>query len=145
MNAMLDPRLTGLQNLERLRDSGGQAPLGSLLDFRLVDVGDGYAVFEGNPGPEHYNPAGTVHGGWISSILDSALGCAIHSRLEAGQSYTTVELKVNMVRAVTDQTGLVAARGAVIHLGRRVATSDARLETANGRLLAHGSCTCMIL
>lgn len=142
---MLDPKLTGLQNLERLRDSGGQAPLGELMDFRLVDVGDGYAVFEGNPGREHYNPAGTVHGGWISSILDSALGCAIHSRLEAGQTYTTVELKTNMIRTLTDQTGLVVARGAVIHMGRRVATSDARLENANGRLLAHGSCTCMIL
>ncbi len=142
---MLDPKLTGMQNLERLRDAGGRAPLGSLMDFRLVDVGDGFAVFEGNPGAKHYNPAGTVHGGWISSILDSALGCAIHSRLEAGQGYTTVELKINMVRALTDQTGPVTARGAVIHLGRRVATSDARLEDANGRLLAHGSCTCMIL
>ena len=142
---MLDPKLTGLQNLERLRDAGGQAPLGHLMDFRLVDVGDGYAVFEGNPGLEHYNPAGTVHGGWISSILDSALGCAIHTRLDAGQNYTTVELKVNMVCALTDRTGLVVARGAVIHLGRRVATSDARLENQQGRLLAHGSCTCMIL
>ncbi len=142
---MLDPKLTGLQNLERLREAGGRAPLGNLLDFWLVDVGDGFAVFEGNPSAEHYNPAGTVHGGWISSILDSALGCAIHSRLEAGQGYTTVELKINMVRAVTDLTGLVTARGAVIHLGRRVATSDARLEDANGKLLAHGSCTCMML
>ena len=126
-------------------DAGGQAPLGELMDFRLVDVGDGFAVFEGNPGLQHYNPAGTVHGGWIASILDSALGCAIHSRLEAGQSYTTVELKINMVRALTDQTGVVSARGAVIHMGRRVATSDARLENAQGRLLGHGSCTCMIL
>ncbi len=142
---MIDPKLTGLENLERLRDAGGRAPLGALLGFRLVDVGDGFSVFEGNPGATHYNPAGTVHGGWISSILDSALGCAIHSRLEAGQGYTTVELKINMVRALTDQTGLVTARGAVIHLGRRVATSDARLEDANGKLLAHGSCTCMIL
>ena len=142
---MLDPKLTGLQNLERLRDAGGRAPLGRLMDFQLVDAGDGFAVFEGNPGAKHYNPAGTVHGGWISAILDSALGCAIHSRLEAGQSYTTVELKINMVRALTDQTGLVTARGAIIHLGRRVATSDARLEDVNGRLLAHGSCTCMIL
>ena len=142
---MLDPKLTGLQNLERLRDAGGRAPLGRLMDFQLVDAGDGFAVFEGNPGAKHYNPAGTVHGGWISAILDSALGCAIHSRLEAGQSYTTVELKINMVRALTDQTGLVTARGAVIHLGRRVATSDARLEDVNGKLLAHGSCTCMIL
>ena len=142
---MLDPKLTGLQNLERLRDAGGRAPLGSLMDFRLIEVGDGFAVFEGNPGAKHYNPAGTVHGGWISSILDSALGCAIHSRLEAGHGYTTVELKINMVRALTDQTGPVTARGGVIHLGRRVATSDARLEDANGRLLAHGSCTCMIL
>lgn len=142
---MIDPKLTGLENLERLRDAGGRAPLGALLGFRLVDVGDGFSVFEGNPGSKHYNPAGTVHGGWISSILDSALGCAIHSRLEAGQGYTTVELKINMVRTLTDQTGLVTARGAVIHLGRRVATSDARLEDAKGKLLAHGSCTCMIL
>lgn len=142
---MLDPKLTGLQNLERMRDAGGTAPLGKLMDFRLVEVGDGFAVFEGNPAQEHYNPAGTVHGGWISAILDSALGCAIHSRLDAGQSYTTVELKINMVRALTSQTGVVSARGAIIHLGRRVATSDARLEDVNGRLLAHGSCTCMIL
>jgi uncharacterized protein (TIGR00369 family) len=142
---VLDPKLTGLQNLERMRDAGGTAPLGKLLEFRLIEVGDGFAVFEGNPGSQHYNPAGAVHGGWISAILDSALGCAIHSRLDAGQGYTTVELKVNMVRALTDQTGVVIARGAVIHLGRRVATSDARLEDRNGRLLAHGSCTCMIL
>ncbi len=142
---MLDSRLTGLQNLQRMRDAGGVAPFGKLLGFRLVEVGDGFAVFEGEPGEQHYNPAGTVHGGWISSILDSALGCAVHSRLEAGQGYTTVELKVNMVRALTEQTGLVSARGAVVHLGRRVATSDARLEDANGKLLAHGSCTCMIL
>ena len=142
---MLDPKLTGIQNLERMRDSGGIAPLGGLLGFRLIEVGDGYGVFEGEPSAKHYNPAGTVHGGWISSILDSALGCAIHSRLAARQSYTTVELKVNMVRAITDQTGLVRAKGAVIHLGKRLATSDARLEDGRGKLLAHGSCTCLIL
>jgi len=142
---VLDPKLSGLQNLERMRDAGGTAPFGKLLEFRLVEVGDGFAVFEGHPSEKHYNPAGTVHGGWISSILDSALGCAIHSRLEAGQGYTTVELKVNMVRTLTDQTGMVTARGAIVHLGRRVATSEARLEDGNGKLMAHGSCTCMIL
>jgi uncharacterized protein (TIGR00369 family) len=142
---LLDQSLSGLSNLERMRDSGGLAPLGKTLSFQLVDVGAGYAVFEGVPAEQHYNPAGTVHGGWIAAILDSALGCAVHSRLEAGQGYTTVELKTNMVRSLTAATGTVRATGTIIHLGRRVATSEARLEDASGRLLAHGSCTCMIL
>lgn len=142
---MLDDTLCGLEVMQRLVASGGQAPLGKVLDFRIVEVGDGFAVFEGTPGEAHYNPAGIVHGGWTSSVLDSALGCAIHTQLSAGQGYSTIELKVNMVRAITAQTGLVRARGEVIHLGRRMATSDAKLVDADGKLLAHGSCTCMIL
>lgn len=142
----LDPNLTGMDNLQAMIDDrGGQAPLHKALSIRLVEVGDGWAVFQGKPDESHYNPQGTVHGGWISAILDSALGCAVHTRLDAGKGYTTLELKVNMVRAVSAATGVVSARGDVVHLGRRTATSEAKLVDANGRLLAHASCTCLIL
>ncbi len=143
---MLDKTLTGLQNLQRMRDErDGQAPLHHSLAIRLTEVGDGFAVFEGEPSAAFYNPQGTVHGGWISAILDSALGCAVHTRLDAGQGYTTLELKVNMVRAISADTGVVTARGEILHLGRRVATSDGKLVDAQGKLLAHASCTCLIL
>jgi uncharacterized protein (TIGR00369 family) len=142
----LDPDLTGLENLQAMIDDrGGQAPLHKALAIRLVEVGDGWAVFQGQPDESHYNPQGTVHGGWISAILDSALGCAVHTRLGAGKGYTTLELKVNMVRAVSAATGIVSARGEIVHLGRRTATSEAKLVDTDGKLLAHASSTCLIL
>ena len=142
----LDPNRTGLENLQAMIDDlGGQAPLHRLLSIRLVEVGHGWSVFQGQPGETHYNPQGTVHGGWISAILDSALGCAVHTQLDAGKGYTTLELKVNMVRAIAASTGVVSARGDVVHLGRRTATSEAKLVDASGKLLAHASCTCLIL
>ena len=136
--------LNGREYLEALMQGRGSAPLGILLSFRLVEVGDGIAVFEGLPKAEHYNPARTVHGGWIASILDSALGCAVHTKLAPGVGYGTVELKVNFVRAMTEATGPVLCRGEVVHMGRRMATSEGRLLDAAGKLYAHGSCTCMI-
>jgi len=142
----LDPNRTGLENLQAMIDDlGGQAPLHRLLSIRLVEVGHGWSVFQGQPGETHYNPQGTVHGGWISAILDSALGCAVHTQLDAGKGYTTLELKVNMVRAIAASTGVVSARGDVVHLGRRTATSEAKLVDTSGKLLAHASCTCLIL
>jgi len=138
------PALTGREFLENLIKGEGAAPLGVVLGLRLVEVGDGLAVFEGAPKPAYYNPAGVIHGGWIASILDSALGCAIHSRLGPGVGYGTVELKVNFVRAMSEATGLVRCRGEVVHMGRRLATSEGRLTDVQGRLYAHGSCTCMI-
>ena len=115
-----------------------------LLDFRLCAVEAGRVAFEGRPAAGHYNPIGTVHGGWAATLLDSAMGCAVHSVLEAGVAYTTLEFKINLVRPITAATGPVRAEGTLVHRGRRTATSEARLTDAAGRLLAHGSCTCLL-
>lgn len=113
--------------------------------FQATEVERGRVVFLGEPSEQFYNPLGTVHGGWISMILDSALGCVVHTMLEAGQAYTTVELKVNFVRPVLAQTGRVRAEAAIVHMGGRIATSEAKLTDARGRLLAHGTSTCMVM
>jgi uncharacterized protein (TIGR00369 family) len=113
--------------------------------FQTTEAERGRVVFEGEPSEDFYNPLGTVHGGWISMILDSALGCVVHTMLEAGQAYTTVELKVNFVRPVLANTGRVRAEARIVHHGGRIATSEARLVDARGRLLAHGTSTCMIM
>lgn len=121
-----------------------QPPMCKLLGFRLIEVDQGRAVFEGTPGFQHYNPIGVVHGGLAATMLDSALGCAVHSTLPAGDGYTTLELKVNLVRAITKETGPLRAEGRIVHRGRTVATADADLKDAEGKLYAHGSTTCMI-
>jgi uncharacterized protein (TIGR00369 family) len=120
-------------------------PIMRLMGFRLAQVGEGLAVFECEPGEQHYNPIGVVHGGLAMTLLDSAMGCCVHTRLPAGTGYTTLEAKVNMVRAITAKTGLVRATGKVIHLGGKTATAEARLEDAAGKLYAHGTTTCIIL
>lgn len=135
---------SGLEFLRRLMHGEGAAPLGVLLGMRLIEVGEGFAVFSGVPAANYYNPANVIHGGWLATILDSALGCAIQTRLEAGVSYFTIELKANYVRPLTEETGEVLCRGEAIHVGRRTATSHARVVDKAGRLYAHGSCTCMI-
>lgn len=119
-------------------------PIGETLDFLLVEVDHGVAVFQGRPGVRHYNPMGTVHGGWFATLLDSAVGCAVHTTLAPGQGYTTAELKVNIVRPLTDRIPLVRAEGRVIHVGRRMATADGRLFDADGKLYAHASTTCFV-
>jgi uncharacterized protein (TIGR00369 family) len=121
-----------------------QPPMCELLGFRLVEAENGRAVFEGHPDSHHYNPFGVVHGGLAATMLDSALGCAVHSTLPAGDGFTTLELKVNLVRAITKDTGLLRAEGRVLHRGRTVATGDADLKDAAGKLYAHASTTCMI-
>ena len=121
------------------------APVAELLGFTLIELGDGQASFELDPGERHYNPLGTVHGGIAATLLDSAMGVAVHTTLGEGQTYTTLELKVNYVRAITEETGRVVATGSVIHRGGRVATAEARLTDADGRLLAHGTSTCLIM
>ena len=98
----------------------------------------------GMPGFAHYNPIATVHGGWHATLLDSAMGCAIHTLVPAGQAYTTLEFKIHCVRPLTDRTGPVRAEGKVIASGRRTATSEARLVDAAGKLYSHGTTTCMI-
>jgi len=121
------------------------APIAELVGFDLVELGEGRASFELDPGERHYNPLGTVHGGIAATLLDSAMGVAVHTTLGEGQTYTTLELKVNYVRAITEETGRVVATGSVIHRGGRVATAEARLTDANGKLLAHGTSTCLIM
>jgi uncharacterized protein (TIGR00369 family) len=119
-------------------------PIGTTLDFLPVHIEAGRAVFQGRPKWRHYNPMGTVHGGWYATLLDSAVGCAIHSSLPAGKAYTTLELKVNIVRALTEQVPLVRAEGKVIHVGRRTATAEGRLEGPDGKLYAHATTTCLV-
>jgi uncharacterized protein (TIGR00369 family) len=120
-------------------------PIARLMDIRLVDASEGRVVFEGTPAEFHYNPIGVVHGGFAATLLDSAMGCAVHTKLAARVGYTTLELKVNFVRAITLATGPVRGIGTVIHAGRTTALAEGRLESADGTLLAHATTTCLIL
>lgn len=136
---------SGLEMFEAmLAGSLPGALIGRTLDFILVEAEFGRAVFQGRPGPAHYNPMGVVHGGWFATLLDSALGCAVGSTLPAGKGYTTAELKINIVRPLTDKMPMVRAEGRVIHGGARMATADGRLTGADGKLYAHGSTTCFL-
>lgn len=119
-------------------------PITQTLDFSLVEVGEGSAIFQGTPGGAHLNPMGTVHGGWFATLLDSALGCAVHTRMPAGRAYTTAELSVNIVKALTPRVPRVRAEGRVIHCGRQLATADARLFGPDGTLYAHATTTCLV-
>ena len=121
-----------------------QPPFSELLGFHLVEASEGRAAFEGVPEFRHYNPIGTVHGGFAATLLDSALGCAIFSTLLKGDTWTTIELKLNFVRAITKDTGPLRAEGRIIHRGRTVATSEGDLKDRAGKLYAHASTTCMI-
>jgi uncharacterized protein (TIGR00369 family) len=120
------------------------APISQTLDFLLVEVGEGRAVFQGTPGPAHLNPLGTIHGGWYATLLDSALGCAVHTMLPAGRGYTTAQLGVNLVRAIGSKAPRVRAEGKVIHCGRQLATAEARLYGPDGTLYAHATTTCLV-
>jgi uncharacterized protein (TIGR00369 family) len=121
-----------------------QPPISEVLGFHLIEAENGRAVFEGLPEFRHYNPIGTVHGGFAATLLDSALGCAIFSTLAKGDAWTTLELKLNFVRALTEETGPVRAEGRVVHRGRTVATSEGDLKDSAGKLYAHATTTCMI-
>jgi len=119
-------------------------PIGDTLDFVPIHIEYGTAVFQGRPSQRHYNPLGTVHGGWFATLLDSAVGCAVHSTLPVGKGYTTLELKLNIVRALTDAVPLVRAEGKVLHGGRQVATAEGRIVGPDGKLYAHATTTCLI-
>jgi uncharacterized protein (TIGR00369 family) len=137
--------LTGMQVFEAMLAGRLPAPpISQTLDFELVLVEPGLAVFQGRPGQAHYNPMGTVHGGWFATLLDSAVGCAVHSTLPVGKAYTTLELKINIVRALTDRVPLVRAEGRVVHGGNQVATAEGRLVGPDGKLYAHASTTCLV-
>ena len=120
-------------------------PIAALLGFELVEVEEGRAVFAVTPDEFHYNPIGVVHGGLAATLLDSAMGCAVHSTLPAGTGYTTLEVKVNFARAITRETGRVLCEASVIHRGRTVATAEGRVTAEQtGKLLAHGTTTCLL-
>jgi uncharacterized protein (TIGR00369 family) len=136
---------TGLEMLEAIfAGELPRPPVGDTLDFVPIHVERGLAVFQGRPQSKHYNPLGTVHGGWFAALLDSAVGCAVHSTLPAGKGYTTLELKVNFVRPLTAAVPLVRAEGKLIHDGRQVATAEGRVVGPDGRLYAHATTTCLV-
>ena len=121
-----------------------RAPMSETLDFLLVHVAHGHAIFQGHPAREHYNPLGSVHGGWAATLLDSAMGCAVQTTLAKGRGYTTMEFKVNLVRALTDSVPVVRAEARIVHSGRSSATAEGRLVGPDGKLYAHATTTCMI-
>jgi uncharacterized protein (TIGR00369 family) len=137
--------LSGLEQLRAFMASGQRPGIADALDFDLFEVADGRAVFAGVPGPHAYNPMGIVHGGYFATLLDSACGCAVHSKLTAQQAYTTLELKIAFHKTVTAQTGRVRAEGAVITIGRRVAFAEARLIDASGNLYATATSTLLVM
>jgi uncharacterized protein (TIGR00369 family) len=120
-------------------------PVAVLLGMWISEVSEGRVVFAAEPAEYHYNPLGTVHGGIIATLLDSALGCVVQSMLPCGTSYTTLELKVNYLRPLTAKTGTVYSEGKIIHVGGRIATAEARLTDAQGKLYAHATTTCIVL
>jgi uncharacterized protein (TIGR00369 family) len=155
MRAGLAP--SGVSSREQLREKSGldflnaigrgelpPAPIADLIDFVPIVAEPGRMVFQGTPGPQHYNPLGSVHGGYAATLLDSCVGCAIHSMLPAGKGYTTLELKINYIRALTDKTGPVRAEGKVISVGGQIGIAEGRLTDVAGKLYAFATTTCLI-
>lgn len=137
--------MSGLEFLQAVvKQELPPAPIAELMGFGSVEVEEGRVVFACEPAEYHYNPIGTVHGGVASTLLDSAMGCAVHSTLPAGAGYTTLELKVNMLRPITVSTGRLLCEGCTVHVGGRVATAEGRLTDEAGKLYAHATTTCML-
>jgi uncharacterized protein (TIGR00369 family) len=136
---------SGMEFLQKIWDGElPSVPIGQLMGFVPIEGEPGRIVFQGTPGPQHYNPLGSVHGGYFCTLLDSAVGCAVQSMLPKGAGYTTLELKVNLIRALTDKTGPVRAEGKVIQVGGRVGIAEGRITDADGKLYAHATTTCLI-
>jgi uncharacterized protein (TIGR00369 family) len=137
--------LSGLQLMQGLlRGELPYATIAETMDFLLVEVGEGRAVFQGLPQQRHLNPMGTVHGGWYATLLDSAVGCAVHTTMPPGRAYTTAELSVNLVRGAVPGREPLRAIGQVIHSGRQLATAEGRIVDAAGRVYAHATTTCLV-
>jgi len=137
--------LSGLEYLRRLRAGElPMPPITALVGFRFGALEEGRVSFEFEPAEHHYNPIGTVHGGIPTTLLDSAMGCALHSTLPRGVGYATVELNVHFVRPIRGDTGPMVCEGRVVHGGRRHATAEARLTDAGGKLYAHATCSCVV-
>jgi uncharacterized protein (TIGR00369 family) len=142
-------RAAGLSGLEALqRIAAGELPpppIAETLGFGPIEVEEGRATFTIEPAEFHYNPIGVVHGGLALALLDSAMGCALHTTLAAGVAYTTLEVKANFVRPLTSSTGLIRCTGTIVHAGRKVATAEGRIVDGDGKLYAHGTSTLLIL
>lgn len=137
--------MSGLEYLRAiLRGEQPAAPIAELIGFALSEVEEGRVVFECVPAEYHYNPIGSAHGGLACTLVDSAMGCAVHTMLPAGVGYTTLELKTNLLRPITVETGRLLCEGRAIHVGGRIATAEARLTDEAGRLYAHATTTCMV-
>ena len=137
--------MTGLEYMRLLMT--GAVPtsgMGQLMNFKLVEVSEGRAVFTIQPDERHYNGLGIAHGGLAATLLDSATGCAINTMMPAGRIFTTLEMKINYVRPMTRETGEVRCEANVIHVGGRTATAEGRIVDHEGKLYAHGTATCML-
>ena len=138
--------LSGRQVLQSMIDGKLPAPpIAQALGFLLVEVGEGFAVFEGDSGPHLLNPMGVVHGGWALTLVDSVTGCAAYSALPPDVGYTTLETKANFTRPILADTGRVRAEGRVVSRGRQIVTAEAKVTDARGRVLAHGTSTLLVL
>lgn len=136
---------TGMQQMQAMLDGHSPYPhIADTMDFALVEIGEGKAVFQGTPQLKHYNPLGSVHGGWYATLLDSALGCAVHTLMPVGRAYTTAELGVNIVRSASHKSGPLRAIGTVLHCGKQLATAEARIVGPDGKLYAHATTTCLV-
>ena len=145
-NPRRSPDLTGKQILRAIIDGRlPQPPISQTLTFWLVEIGDGVAAFEGEPGDHLLNPMGTVHGGWAMTLIDSATGCAGYSLMPAGAGFRTVETKVNLSRPITSHTGRVRAEARVVSQTRQIISTEARVTSQDGRVLAHGTSTLMVV
>lgn len=145
ISAQAAMQMDGLEFLQALiRGEYPAPPIAHTLDFRLLEVESGRAVFGMTPSEFHYNPIGVVHGGMACMILDSALGCAVQSQLPKGMAYTTVQINVNLVRALTKDTGFIRCEARIIHSGRQTATAEAEIKDASGKIYAHATTTCLI-
>jgi uncharacterized protein (TIGR00369 family) len=146
MNAVAKfPAMSGLEQLQAIFDGrAGYSGIVQTLKLKPVSAEEGFVVFEGNPDASVYNPIGSVHGGYAATLLDTVMGCAVHSRMAAGQGYTTLELKVAYHRALKDTSGPVRAEGRVISLGKRAAFAEGKLFDKSGALCATATTTCLV-
>ncbi len=138
--------MSGLEAIRAVRDGRvAPPPIARLMNFTIAEVDEGRVVFEGYPGEEHYNPIAVVHGGFALTLFDSAMGCAIHTTLPQGVAYTTTDVQVRFIRAITKDTGPVRCEAKVVHVGRSTAVAEATLRDGNGRVLGTGTTACAIL
>jgi uncharacterized protein (TIGR00369 family) len=144
-NANRRAQMSGLEYMQKLmRGELAVSPMGELIGFRIVAVSEGQAVFELDSLERFYNGLGIVHGGIAATLLDTALGCAINTMMPAGKVFTTLEMKVNYVRPMRQENGVMRCEANVIHVGRQTATAEGRIVDADGKLYAHGTATCML-